>query len=116
MVEDFAARTVEAASGKVDAVVSGVGKGIKWLSNLNMGLTIFLLAFQVVPIAYTINVAFTNYSTGHILTKSEAIDGILTNTLAPPADGKSFLMTPARDTRKIANQSRSARPRSTAGR
>ena len=29
--------------------------------------TLFLLAFQIVPIIYTIDVAFTNYSTGHIL-------------------------------------------------
>ena len=48
------------------------------------------------PIFYTVNVAFTNYSTGHILSKSEAIDGIKGNSLAPPPDGKSYLMTPAR--------------------
>lgn len=29
------------------SALSGVGKGIKWLSNLNMGLSIFLLAFFV---------------------------------------------------------------------
>ena len=59
--------------------------------------TLLLLAFQVIPILYTVNVAFTNYSTGHILSKSEAIDGIKGVTLAPPANGKSYLMTPARD-------------------
>ena len=37
--------------------------------------TIFLLAFQVAPIVYTVRVAFTNYSTGHILTKTQAIRG-----------------------------------------
>ncbi len=31
--------------------------------------TIFLVAFQVIPILYTFQVAFTNYSTGHIITK-----------------------------------------------
>jgi arabinogalactan oligomer/maltooligosaccharide transport system permease protein len=56
-----------------------------------------MLAFQVIPIVYTIQVAFTNYSTGHILAKNEAIEGITGNTLAPPADGKSYLMAPARD-------------------
>lgn len=30
------------------SALSGVGKGIKWLSNLNMGLSIFLLAFLVI--------------------------------------------------------------------
>jgi arabinogalactan oligomer/maltooligosaccharide transport system permease protein len=59
--------------------------------------TVFLLAFQVIPIVYTVNVAFTNYSTGHILSKSEAIEGIKRNSLAPPADGKTYTMAPARD-------------------
>jgi arabinogalactan oligomer/maltooligosaccharide transport system permease protein len=59
--------------------------------------TIFLLAFQVVPIAYTIQVAFTNYSTGHILSKSEAIEGIKENSLAQPEDGKTYALTPAFD-------------------
>ncbi len=30
------------------SALSGVGRGIKWLSNLNMGLTIFLLAFFMI--------------------------------------------------------------------
>jgi arabinogalactan oligomer/maltooligosaccharide transport system permease protein len=59
--------------------------------------TILLLAFQVVPIGYTINVAFTNYSTGHILTKGQAIDGIKQVSLAPPENGQSYSMAPARD-------------------
>ncbi len=56
-----------------------------------------MLAFQVIPIFYTVQVAFTNYSTGHILAKDEAIEGIQGNSLAPPPDGKSYLMAPARD-------------------
>ena len=56
-----------------------------------------MLAFQVIPIAYTVNVAFTNYSTGHILTKQQAVDAIQVNSLSPPAEGKSYVMTPARD-------------------
>ena len=32
--------------------------------------TVFLIAFQVVPIVYNVNVGFTNWSTGHILVKS----------------------------------------------
>jgi arabinogalactan oligomer/maltooligosaccharide transport system permease protein len=58
--------------------------------------TIFLLAFQAIPIVYTINVAFQEYSVGHIITKSEAIEGIKRNSLAPPADGRSYVMAPAR--------------------
>jgi ABC-type sugar transport system permease subunit len=59
--------------------------------------TLFLLAFQVIPIGYTVNVAFTNYSTGHILTKSQAIEGIKQVSLAPPENGQAFTMAPARD-------------------
>jgi arabinogalactan oligomer / maltooligosaccharide transport system permease protein len=59
--------------------------------------TLFLVAFQIVPIAYTVNVAFTNYSTGHILPRGEAIDGIQRNSLAVPPDGKTYTMAPARD-------------------
>lgn len=59
--------------------------------------TVFLIAFQIVPIVYNVNVGFTNWSTGHVLTKSEAIEGVKRNSLAPPADGRSYLMAPARD-------------------
>ena len=58
---------------------------------------VLLLAFQVIPIIYTVNVAFTKYATGHILTKDQAIDAIKSNSLAPPPNGKSYLMAPARD-------------------
>lgn len=58
--------------------------------------TIFLVAFQIVPIAYNVNVGFTNWSTGHILVKSEAIEGIQRNSLGQPADGAAYAMAPAR--------------------
>jgi arabinogalactan oligomer/maltooligosaccharide transport system permease protein len=60
--------------------------------------TIFMLAFQVVPIFYTIHVALTNYSTGHILSKPDAIKQIELTSLQPPANGKTYTMAPARDT------------------
>jgi ABC-type sugar transport system permease subunit len=59
--------------------------------------TVFLIAFQVVPIIYTVNVAFTNYATGHILSKSEAIDAVKVNSLAQPENGKSYTLSPATD-------------------
>ncbi len=59
--------------------------------------TIFLLGFQFVPIIYTIEVAFSNYSTGHITTKAEAIAQIKINSLQEPANGKQYEMAPARD-------------------
>jgi len=61
--------------------------------------SVFLIAFSVVPVAYNVNVAFTNWSTGHLLAKEEAIEGIERSYLAPPADGRSYLMAPARDGR-----------------
>ncbi len=57
--------------------------------------TVFLLGFQVIPVAYTINVAFTNYSTGHILSHSEAVEQIEQNSLTE--GGASYTMAPARD-------------------
>ena len=59
--------------------------------------TVFLLAFQLIPIVYTLEVAFSNYSTGHISTKSEAIKQIKVNSLEAPANGKQYEMAPAHD-------------------
>jgi arabinogalactan oligomer / maltooligosaccharide transport system permease protein len=59
--------------------------------------TVFLVAFQIVPILYTIEVALSNYSTGHVLTKSEAIKQIKINSLEVPPNGKQYELAPARD-------------------
>jgi arabinogalactan oligomer / maltooligosaccharide transport system permease protein len=59
--------------------------------------TVFLIAFHIVPVAYTVNVAFTNYSTGHILSKEEAIAGIERVSLGPAPNAREFVMAPARD-------------------
>lgn len=59
--------------------------------------TFFLLAFQVIPVAYTIDVAFTNYSTGHILKKAAAIQQIEQVTLSQTGNGKTYAMAPAHD-------------------
>jgi arabinogalactan oligomer/maltooligosaccharide transport system permease protein len=59
--------------------------------------TIFLVGFTVVPIIYTINIAFTNYSTGHILVKNEAIQQIQLRALSQPKNGKTYTLSPARD-------------------
>jgi arabinogalactan oligomer/maltooligosaccharide transport system permease protein len=57
---------------------------------------IFLFAFQIFPVAYTVELAFTNYSTGHILSKQDAITAIEGNSLEPSDNGKSYVMAPAR--------------------
>lgn len=59
--------------------------------------TVFLLAFQVAPILYNVNVAFTNWSTGHITSKDAAIQGIQRNSLSESAEGGSYLMAAARN-------------------
>jgi arabinogalactan oligomer/maltooligosaccharide transport system permease protein len=59
--------------------------------------TFFLIAFQVIPIAYNVNVAFTNWSTGHLLGKAEAIEGIKKNSFVESDSGKAYVMTPARN-------------------
>ena len=58
--------------------------------------TVFLIGFQVVPILYTINVAFSNYSIGHILTKSQAIEAIKVNSLDQLPNSRQFDMAVAR--------------------
>ena len=58
--------------------------------------TVFLLGFQVIPVLYTVQVAFTNYSTGHVLEKNEAITGIKGAALTQPANGRTYTMAPAR--------------------
>jgi arabinogalactan oligomer / maltooligosaccharide transport system permease protein len=59
--------------------------------------TVFLLAFQIAPILYNVNIAFTNWSTGHFATKDEAIVGIQLQSLAQSATGGVYVMAPARD-------------------
>ena len=59
--------------------------------------TVFLVGFQIIPILFTIDVAFSNYSTGHILTQGQAISAIKINSLEPPANGRQYDIAPARD-------------------
>jgi arabinogalactan oligomer/maltooligosaccharide transport system permease protein len=59
--------------------------------------TVFLLAFQVVPVLYTINVAFDKYSTGHVSSKANAIEAIKQNSLSESASETAYSMAVARD-------------------
>jgi arabinogalactan oligomer/maltooligosaccharide transport system permease protein len=59
--------------------------------------TVFLIGFQIVPILYTVSVAFSNYSTGHIGSKEAAISAIKVNSLEPPPNGKQYTMAPVRN-------------------
>jgi hypothetical protein len=59
--------------------------------------TVFLIGFQIIPILFTLDVAFSNYSTGHVLAKNQAIQAIQINSLQPPDNGRQFDLAPARD-------------------
>jgi arabinogalactan oligomer/maltooligosaccharide transport system permease protein len=59
--------------------------------------TLFMICFQIVPIVYTVDVALSNYSIGHITSKSEAIKQIELTSLQAPANGKQYNMAAARD-------------------
>jgi arabinogalactan oligomer/maltooligosaccharide transport system permease protein len=85
-----------AATLGIDAVYMSRRAGALPLKFLIPG-TVFLLGFQIIPIIYTVQVAFTNYSTGHILTKTDAVQQIERTSLQPPANGKTYTMAVARD-------------------
>ena len=59
--------------------------------------TVLLVCFQLIPIIYTIDISFTNYSTGHILTKAQAVKQIEVTSLQAPANGRTYTMAVARD-------------------
>jgi arabinogalactan oligomer/maltooligosaccharide transport system permease protein len=57
--------------------------------------SVLLIAYLIVPIFFTINTAFQKYSTGHVLSKAEAITTNLEQNVVQGE--KFFLMTPSRD-------------------
>ena len=57
--------------------------------------SVLLIAYLIVPIFFTINTAFQRYSTGHVLSKAEAITTNLEQNMVQ--GDKFFMMTPARD-------------------
>ncbi len=63
--------------------------------------TVFLVAFVVIPIVSNANIALTNWSTGHNLSKDEAIVAIQEVSLVAPANGRSYTMTPAKQGDKL---------------
>ena len=58
--------------------------------------TVFLVAFVVIPILSNVNIAFTNWSTLHNLSKDEAIVAIEERSLVAPADAATYTSTPAK--------------------
>ena len=90
----IAALIALAATALIDFVYLYPSRRLVPLKYLVPGV-VFLVAFVVIPIVSNANIAFTNWSTGHNLTKDEAIVAIQEVSLVAPADGKTYTATPA---------------------
>jgi arabinogalactan oligomer/maltooligosaccharide transport system permease protein len=75
----------------IDAVYLTPRKGAVPLKFLVPG-SLLLACFQLIPILYTVNLAFTNYSTGHVATKAEAIVADKVSSLEQTANGTTYDM------------------------
>lgn len=83
------------------AIVTAAGLAINWVylskralpaKYITPGL-VFLAIFQVFVIGYTVYIAFTNYSTGHILNKDQAIESLLSQSQSRVADSHQYPVT-----------------------
>ncbi len=59
--------------------------------------TIFLCLFQLYPIAFTAQTAFTNYGTGNVLTKQQAADQIVSQSSVSTGEGPTYAMAVLRN-------------------
>lgn len=55
--------------------------------------TVFLIAFQVIPVVATVSTAFTNFGDGHRGTKAEAITAIQTSSVERVAGSTDYTLT-----------------------
>jgi arabinogalactan oligomer / maltooligosaccharide transport system permease protein len=90
----IAALIAIAATALIDFIYLYPSRRLVPLKYLVPGV-VFLVAFVLIPIISNANIAFTNWSTGHNLTKDEAIVAIQEVSLVAPADGKTYTATPA---------------------
>jgi arabinogalactan oligomer/maltooligosaccharide transport system permease protein len=90
----IAALIAVAATALIDFVYLYPSRRLVPLKYLVPGV-VFLVAFVLIPIVSNANIAFTNWSTGHNLTKDEAIEAIQEVSLVAPADGRTYTATPA---------------------
>lgn len=51
---------------------------------------VFLAIFQVFVIGYTVYIAFTNYSTGHVLSKDQAVEALLSQSQRRVPDSPTY--------------------------
>ena len=90
----IAALAIAAATLVIDLVYLVPSRRLIPLKFLVPG-TVFLVAFVVIPIISNANIALSNWSTGHNLSKDEAIVAIEEVSLVAPADGTTYTATPA---------------------
>ncbi|WP_308251233.1 ABC transporter permease subunit [Streptomonospora nanhaiensis] len=57
--------------------------------------TLLLIAFQIVPVVYTLSTSVTNYSDGHRGTKEQAIDQIEASSVVRTEDAEEYTLTVA---------------------
>lgn len=57
--------------------------------------TILLLAFQVYPIAYLLQISFSNYGDGHFLTEASAVAAIVQDSVQPVPNAPSYSLAVA---------------------
>ncbi|HLF68826.1 MAG TPA: ABC transporter permease subunit [Gaiellaceae bacterium] len=86
---------IGAATLAIDAVYLVPDRRLVPLKYLVPG-TVFLVAFVAIPIVSNVNIAFTNWSTLHNLSKDEAIAAVQERSLVAPADAATYTSTPAR--------------------
>jgi arabinogalactan oligomer/maltooligosaccharide transport system permease protein len=83
--------------GLVAMLVATAGIDYVYLSKRTLPLkylvpgTIFALMFQVYPVLYSANISFTNYGTGHVLTKEQALQRLASEP-SVQATGERFQM------------------------
>jgi arabinogalactan oligomer/maltooligosaccharide transport system permease protein len=59
--------------------------------------TLFLIAFQVLPVIYTVSTAFTNFGDGHRGSKGEAIAAVEAASVQQVPDSEAYVLTLAAD-------------------
>jgi len=57
--------------------------------------TVLLIAFQLYPVLYTASLAFSNYGSGHRLSKAQAISTIVTASIEKVPNSKEYTLTVA---------------------
>ena len=94
----LAYRAVEAGAWLFVVVAAFLAMAVLTVYSTRRGITLkyllpgllLLTLFQIWPIAYTVATAFTNYGDGHSLTKEEAVEAIMAQSVQQEADSPRY--------------------------